>query len=96
MKSPSSLSVRARPFLLPGMESWKPLRRPCRAQRCSISLSVWCVAVLCLSCFSGVLADESQTPLVRIENGLLAGKRISVLGKGCRRVPRHTVRFAPQ
>nr|XP_037278504.1 acetylcholinesterase-1-like [Rhipicephalus microplus] len=81
MKSPSSLSVRARPFLLPGMESWKPLRRPCRVQRSSVSLPVWCVAVLCLSCLSGVLADESQTPLVRIENGLLAGKRISVLGK---------------
>ncbi|KAL1423099.1 hypothetical protein MTO96_021481 [Rhipicephalus appendiculatus] len=63
------------------MESWKPLRRHCGRQRSLDSLLVWCVAVLCLSCLSGGRADESQAPVVRIENGLLAGKRISVLGK---------------
>ncbi|KAH7946121.1 hypothetical protein HPB49_020525 [Dermacentor silvarum] len=63
------------------MESWQPLRRQHRRQRSLASLLVSCVVVLCLSCLDGSRADESQAPLVRIENGLLAGKRITVVGK---------------
>ncbi|XP_065285513.1 acetylcholinesterase-1-like [Dermacentor albipictus] len=63
------------------MESWQPLRRQHRRQRSVASLLVSCVAVLCLSCLDGGRADESQPPLVRIENGLISGKRITVVGK---------------
>ncbi|XP_077563330.1 acetylcholinesterase-like [Haemaphysalis longicornis] len=60
------------------MEASPPGRRA-RIARSMVPL-IACVA-LCFACFNSVFADDSEAPLVRIEEGLLAGKRLTVLEK---------------